>query len=352
VAASHSEAVASFHQAVVDGAITQPPLADDSLAAGPEFRLCHPRFSELYRSIGTVFREHERPDLMKCFRNSEPDASAMHAATSSIATSILRSIKPDFVVELAVATTALKSAPEAADVHAATVEAPVQDGRVRLDDVLAEADKTWKNARRCDGLLLSFGLIDHLSEAQMRELLAWIRNHDLLAAFGFTPPGETGVAGRNSRSFRHLFRLVTDVGLTVATPRASIWIRSNSTLRPAGMTGSRTHFVCIHTALVGSKKQIAKAGQKSETSILTLSEIGAEAFEQENLLRLHYSCGFEWRRLPDRRNSLVRSPDTNPPLTNGSKSRRNFGVRSPISKLLLITPETAGDPSQHAADAD
>src|SRR2546422_595097 len=46
------------------------------LADRSEFRLSHPRFSELYRSIGFVFRADEHPDLMKRFRSSEPDASA------------------------------------------------------------------------------------------------------------------------------------------------------------------------------------------------------------------------------------------------------------------------------------
>ena len=45
---------------------------------------------------------------------------------------------------------------------------------------------------------------------------------------------------------------------------------------------------------MGSSKRIAKAEQKSETPILTLNEVQAEAFEQETLLRLHYARGFDW----------------------------------------------------------
>ena len=146
---------------------------------------------------------------------------------------------------------------------------------------------------RRDGLLLIFGLIDHLCEAQARELMGWIRNHDLLAAFGFTPPGEVGVAGRHSRSFRHMVRLITKAGLSIAA-------LSRFDMDPVqfafavGPNERPTSSFCIHTAIVGSRKQIAKAEQRLATPILALNEVQAEAFEQENLLRLHYSHAFGW----------------------------------------------------------
>jgi len=146
---------------------------------------------------------------------------------------------------------------------------------------------------RRDGLLLIFGLIDHLCEAQARELMGWIRNHDLLAAFGFTPPGEVGVAGRHSRSFRHMVRLITKAGLSIAA-------LSRFDMDPVqfafavGPNERPTSSFCIHTAVVGSRKQIAKAEQRLATPILALNEVQAEAFEQENLLRLHYSHAFGW----------------------------------------------------------
>src|SRR5256886_10423606 len=203
------------------------------LADRSEFRLSHPRFSELYRSIGFVFRADEHPDLMKRFRSSEPDASAMRAATSSIVSSIMRRLEPNFVIELAAGAGVPKAFLDIADVPAISVAAGIQAGYVRLEDALAEMYKAWQDAGGRDGLLVSFGLVDHLSEGQLRELLGWIRDRDVLAAFGFTPPGEIGVAGPHSRSFRHMVRFTANAGLIVAAPSRCDVDPSNSYLRPA-----------------------------------------------------------------------------------------------------------------------
>jgi predicted O-methyltransferase YrrM len=263
------------------------------LADRTEFRLSHPRFDELYRSIGSVFRADEHPDLMKSFRNLEPDASVGHTARSSIVSSIMRLLAPDFVVELAADSRAPSSVWEAADVPAVLVEVPIRAGRVPLDEILAKLDKAWEGRSGVGGLLVSFGLVDHLSEAQMGELLGWIREHNALAAFGFTPPGEIGIAGRNSRSFRHMVRLVTKAGLSVA---AVSRFDVDPTQFAFGARGNERSInsLCIHTAVLGSKTRIAKLEQTSESRILIMNEAEAESFEQENLLRLHYCCGFAW----------------------------------------------------------
>ena len=265
------------------------------LADRSEFRLSHPRFSELYRSIGFVFRADEHPDLMKRFRSSEPDASAMRAATSSIVSSIMRRLEPNFVIELAAGAGVPKAFLDITDVPAISVAAGIQAGYVRLEDALAEMHKAWQDAGGRDGLLVSFGLVDHLSEGQLRELLGWIRDRDVLAAFGFTPPGEIGVAGPHSRSFRHMVRFTANAGLSVAAP-SRFDVDPVQFLFAAGSNERPTNSFCIHTAVVGSRKQIAKAEQRSEMPILILNEVQAEAFEQESFLRLHYSHGFDWDR--------------------------------------------------------
>ena len=110
---------------------------------------------------------------------------------------------------------------------------------------------------------------------------------------------------------------------------------------------------------------MAKLDQASDSPMLIMNEAQAESFEQENLLRLHYSRGFAWvfrqvaerdpneeiaarttwcgdidqinkpRRsiatnLPDkwlgRRTSFVRSTHTESSLTSDSKSRRTFAA--------------------------
>ena len=258
------------------------------LADRTEFRLSHPGFGELYRSIGSVFRADEHPDLMKRFRSSEPDASVR-----SIVSSILRRLEPDFVVELAADTRALSSILKAADVLAASVEAPIRAGCVPLNEALAKVDEVWQGRPGRGGLLVSFGLVDHLSETQMRELLGWIREREVLAIFGFTPPGEAGIAGRNSRSFRHMVRLVTEAGLSTAT-LLRLDVDPVQFALAAGGNERSTNSFCIHTAVLGSKSRIANLAQTPESPILILNEAEAESFEQENLLRLHYSRGLAW----------------------------------------------------------
>jgi predicted O-methyltransferase YrrM len=263
------------------------------LADRSEFRLCHPRFDELYRSIGSVFRAEEHPDLMKRFRSSEPDASVRQTATRSIVSSIMHRLEPDFVVELAADTGALSSILEATDVLAASVEAPIRAGCVPLDEALAKVGKAWEGRPWRGGLLVSFGLVDHLSETQMRELLGWIREREVLAIFGFTPPGEAGIAGRNSRSFRHMVRLVTEAGLSTAT-LSRLDVDPVQFALAAGGNERSTNSFCIHTAIIGSKTRFANLAQTPDSLILIMNEAEAESFEQESLLRLHYSRGLAW----------------------------------------------------------
>jgi predicted O-methyltransferase YrrM len=263
------------------------------LADRTEFRLSHPQFGELYRSIGLVFRADEHPNLMKRFRSSERDAPKNPPATNSTVSSIIGRLKPDFVVELAADTEAVGSILKAAGVLTFSVEAPIRAGCVVMNEALAKVDKAWQGGSGPGGLLVSFGLVDHLSDAQMRELLDWIREHDVLAAFGFTPPGEIEIAGRNSRSFRHIVRLVTEAGLSTAT-LSRFDVDPVQFAFAAGGNERSINSFCIHTAVLGSKTRIAKLVQTSKSPIMIMNETAAESFEQENLLRLHYSRGFAW----------------------------------------------------------
>src|SRR5262249_22128583 len=132
-----------------------------------------------------------------------------------IASSIVRRLQPSFVIELASAE-APKAVREISGIPAIAVATAIQEGGVRLEDALAEVHRASQHAGGRNGLLMSFGLIDRLSEGELRDLLGWLRDQDILAVFGFTPPGEVGVAGPNSRSFRHMVRLIAEGGLCVA----------------------------------------------------------------------------------------------------------------------------------------
>ena len=263
------------------------------LAAHPEFRVVHPTFVELYRSVGTVFRAGDRPDLLGKFRTSEPHVDVVQAAIGSMVSSTIRRLEPALVVELAAGGAVVTPLIEAAGVPTVTVEVPIRADLQALDAQLRKIDAAWRVAGSCDRMLMSVGLIDHLPGEALHYLFDWLRERDGLGVFAFTPPGEVGVAGSNSRSFAQLVQLLGETGLAAAT-----WSRLAADpiefAFAMGKPGIATTSFCANTALVGGATRIAKIARSLRPNMITLGVSEAEAFEQETLLRLHYSRGFAW----------------------------------------------------------
>jgi predicted O-methyltransferase YrrM len=261
------------------------------LASHPEYRLLHPTFSELYRSIGTVFRAEEHPDLVSAFRRSEPDPQAIRAAAGSVVPSAIRRLEPAFVLELG--TGSVSSLIEMAGVPTVSVGVPSPaDGQV-FEASLQQAEAAWAGAQPEERLLISFGLLDHLSAETFRRFFEWLRERDGVALIGSTPPGETGVAGSSSRSFPQLVELVREFGLATAA-----W--SNLDADPVefafGVGGAElaTTSYCVNVALVGGKQRLSELQRRLRPQLILVDGPAAEAWEQQNLLRLHYSRGFAW----------------------------------------------------------
>ena len=87
--------------------------------------------------------------------------------------------------------------------------------------------------------------------------------------------------------------VVTEAGLSTAT-LLRLDVDPVQFALAAGGNERSTNSFCIHTAVLGSKSRIANLAQTPESPILILNEAEAESFEQENLLRLHYSRGLAW----------------------------------------------------------
>jgi predicted O-methyltransferase YrrM len=251
----------------------------------PEFRLLFPSFHHLYYSIGTVFRTHEHPELAAAFRTGEPQGSDLSALTASLAGSIVNRLSVRSVIEL------VRSQPIA--------EKAFADLRVPVTSVMlsVEPDSNglpWRQRVPENVLVVSLGALDHMPDHQVEQLLRWLRKHQLVALLGFTPPGERGVAGRESRSLRQVLRLASDAGLAAAGLSRLDLDPVQFGFKDQPVDASATSF-CSNLVLIGPGATIHRIQQDQGPAVFPLHETQAENFEQESLLRLHYAVAF--RRL-------------------------------------------------------
>jgi hypothetical protein len=184
---------------------------------------------------------------------------------------------------------------EAAGIPAisASVEVPSEVDRQVVEARLREVDAAWNAATPHKRMLMSVDLIDQLPEDALQALLEWLRERDGLALFSFTPPGEFGVAGTNSRSFPQLVQLLGEAGLAAATCSRLDADPVEFAFAMGNPRRATTSF-CANTVLVGRNVRIAEIATSLHPSLVKLEVAEAEAFEQETLLRLHYSRAFAW----------------------------------------------------------
>jgi predicted O-methyltransferase YrrM/chaperonin cofactor prefoldin len=260
------------------------------LSANPEFRLVHPSFGELYRSIGAVFRASEHPELLKDLRNWTPPANA---AIRSIVSAALQHLRPDSVHELRLGCVVEDPLLADSGCNSASVEILRRpDAGWGIDEALEQAAACFAATSNGRRLLVSFGLIDQLDRHDLGRLLDWIREQDVLALIGFTPPGEVGVAGLNSYSFPQICKIATEAGLCISSV-------SSLDVDPLGFAFTRMHVdgfvgtsLCANTALLGSDLRMNEARHNAPDYVIPVVGVTAEAFEQDNLLRVHYSQAF------------------------------------------------------------
>jgi glycosyltransferase involved in cell wall biosynthesis/predicted O-methyltransferase YrrM len=261
----------------------------------PEFRLLFPPFHSLYSSIGTVFRTHEHPELAAAFRADEPQGSDLSALTTSLAGSIVNRLRVRSVIEL------VRSQPVA---ERAFADLGVPVSVVTLS-VEPDSNGSPPQQRVPEGtLVVSLGALDHLPDYRVEQLLRWLRNHQLVALLGFTPPGESGVAGRESRSLRQVLRLASDAGLKAAGLSRLDLDPVQFGFKDQTVESVATSF-CNNLVLVGPSAPIHRLEQDQGAAVFPLHETQAENLEQEDLLRLHYVVAF--RRLFADSRAMARS---------------------------------------------
>jgi predicted O-methyltransferase YrrM len=258
----------------------------------PQFRLVFPSFHRLYYSIGTVFRADEHPELAAVARSQEPQGPDVRELANSLAALMVNRLRPSSVVELAFQPIAeqgfarLGLPVTVLRAQLATEPSPFRDWFVEYPIDRMKVPQ--------DALVVSLGLMDHLPDHRVEEMLGWIGESNLIALLGFTPPGEAGVAGRESRSLRRFLRLASKAGLETAG-------LSRFELDPVqfGFKNEAPELVqtsfCTNIVVVGRGSTIGRIQQDQGPVIFPLQEDHAENVEQENLLRVHYAAAF--RRL-------------------------------------------------------
>ncbi len=256
----------------------------------PEFRLLHLRFSELYRSIGSVFRIEEHPDRISAFSSRDPDLAFVRSAIESIATSLIRRIDPSLVIELVSHRSALEKVLESTGIPATIVNV-FENGESSFGIALNQI-KSSRSAGH-DPFILSFGVLDHLSDEALSALFARINDCHALAAVGFTPPGEAGVAGPCSRPFARIVRMAEQANLAVGAFSRLDADPVQFGFASAGSETMTTSY-CANLALLGRSERIETAAQRCAVPVYRVNERQAETIEQDILLRIHYSCGFRW----------------------------------------------------------
>jgi predicted O-methyltransferase YrrM len=258
-----------------------------------EFRLVFPSFHRLYYSIGAVFRADEHPELAAVARSQEPQGPDIRELANSLAALMVTRLRPSSVVELALQPIAEQAF--------ARLGLPVTVLRAQLttesshpfEDLFVENPIARIKVPQ-DVLVVSFGLMDHLPDHRVEEMLGWIGARNLIALLGFTPPGEAGVAGRESRSLRRFLRLASKAGLETAG-------LSRFDLDPVqfGFKNEAPELVqtsfCMNVVVVGRGSTMRRIQRDQGPVIFPLQEDHAENVEQENLLRGHYAAAF--RRL-------------------------------------------------------
>ena len=188
----------------------------DFLERNGDFAFQHERFSELYRSIGVLYRRSEQPSLNTRFRHAHELADLPTTFLRSLSAAILSVLSPRSLLEVRLGTDSIGLHLSGAHgVHVDSVDA--------MSDVNDEAAVTAGSEviarignleERYDAAVL-VGIADFLSDAEFTDLAAKITELTDTVVLLATPPGEVGSAGVHSRPLRSLVTLLDSVGFDV-----------------------------------------------------------------------------------------------------------------------------------------
>jgi len=257
------------------------------LADHPEWRLLHPPFREIYRSIGTVFRPARAPDLAARLLSAPPPPPRFAAELPSLVNALLRRTGAGRLVELAHGAPLLAEPPDPAIPYAALDLAPLGEAP---SCELAEALLGQTGRTPGETLFVAPLAMERLPDAAVAALFAALAGRGAMLGFLRTPPGEDGAATRHSRPLRRWARLAAEAGgrlhevpaLDLATNRFLFVIRPPEETPTASLCG-----VSLFAPLAAGEAPAA-------AGFVPLLPQRVDEAEQNELLAVHYGGGFAW----------------------------------------------------------
>jgi glycosyltransferase involved in cell wall biosynthesis/predicted O-methyltransferase YrrM len=269
------------------------------LAEHSDWALLHPPLSELYRSIGVLFRKRTQPQLESQLLRRPSLPPSVEVQLRALASFLTHHVKPDHIVEIVDGESicATKFDPS---IPVETLSLNPEGLAARLNELASEDAPAV--------LVVSAGGPDLLDANQLRQVFSTIAQNHAVAAFLRTPPGEDGSACINSRPLREWLRIAAAAGATVgALPLLDLAASKFLFTMHSDQTPDSSA-LCNLALIVAARP--AKRFEKAVLEQLTIiDEWRADQLEQEDLLNVHYAGGFRWafRQLAETKRLLADS---------------------------------------------
>jgi glycosyltransferase involved in cell wall biosynthesis len=255
------------------------------LSTQSDWQLLHAPFRQLYRSIGVVFRPTSCADLATQLLDTPIITPHLTGLFQPLATSLTNRLSPDALVEIAVREAVL--VPHFKNVESSQIILLSSDWTQSLEACVAGLLARGIDPSRI--LIVAAGSLDVVDDDVFARVLSLIGERGVIGAFMRTPPGERGAACRFSRPLRRWVSMAQTSGAHVrgADPFDLAPSRFIFCKRADGQASSSS--LCS-TVLISSQREDALAPLQA---FPVLSQIQADAIEQAELLRMHYSAGFQ-----------------------------------------------------------
>lgn len=258
------------------------------LADNRDWRLLHPPYEALYRSLGVLFRPDVHPALSEGLADKLTLPAALHTVLKPFATT-LRKLDPSRILEISTGPSVIRDL-VGADIPTAGASLTVDgiDGIAAAIKGAATGTPTGKPA-----LVVGIGLADMLPDNEFAKLLEAIAVSGVLAILVRTPPGERGAAMRFSRPLRQWLAMAQEAGAGLAA------------LQPLDMAPSQFLFTTntaatpddsrlSSTVAIGAPGALAHILDAGYGASALLDAETADLAEQNGLLGIHYASGFGW----------------------------------------------------------
>lgn len=311
----------------------------------PDFLFTHPSYSEIYKSVGVLAPRQSTRGIGFPVRSPlrKDDLTTGLRATIARFNATLAGARP--LVEIGFGEPVLDTALVNSRTEYSYVSLNGLSGRGTKGGPQRLLAAVAEQLNKVPGsAVFSADLMDFAPNAAVESLLTMLKKEGAPLVLALTPPGETGVAGPQSRSIASVIDLAEKQDLAVyALPALDIEFERYALLpqsRDLGTTSLFTNFVVIATAdgyVDGMGRSLAR-----------LSAESAAEQEQLELQRVHLAAGY--RRYYNDRNELL--------ISNGKAGDRVRlmeskvrGLEADLDKANARSEELADGADRNSAEA-